>query len=208
MTDIPILSETLKAAGGVAIVISGLAAVLEKIWVGRILERERTNTESELQKLAASLDATNRALQLELDKGLHVHKIQFEKEFAVYELIWAKLDDVKSAALALRPTFDYVDPKESDEDRKKRRLDKFSSAVAAFGDQVNKSRPFYAESVYVIIEEIWKLTHKEASEYKHRNPHSDDYWERATENQDTILAAIDKCCTAIRERIRDVRVAD
>lgn len=208
MADIPILSETITAAGGVAAVISGLVAVLGKIWVGRILERERADTDSELQKLTSSLEATNRAFQLELDKGLHVHKIQFEKEFAVYELIWSKLDDVKSAALALRPTLDYVDPKESDEDRKKRRLEKFSSAVAAFGDQVNKSRPFYAQSVYVIIEEIWKLAHKEASEYKNRDPYSDGYWERATKNQDTILAAIDKCCNTIRERIRDVRVAD
>lgn len=208
MEDLPILSEMLSAAGGIAVVISGLAAVLGKIWVGRILEQERAKTESQLRNLAASLEATNRALQLELDKGLHVHKIQFEKEFAVYELIWAKLDDVKSAALALRPMLDYVNPKESDEERKRNRLKRFSSAVAAFGDQVNKSRPFYAETVYVIIEEIWKLTNKEAIDFKHGVPHSDGYWERAMENQDTIIAAIDKCCNAIRERIRNVRVAD
>lgn len=208
MADIPIFSEILKAAGGVAVVISGFAAVLGKIWVGRILERERKKTESELKTLAASLEATNRALQIELDKGLHVHKIQFEKEFAVYELIWEKLDDVKSATLSLRPMLDYVDATESEESRKKRRLERFSNAVNAFSEQVNKNRPFYAESVYLAIEEIWNLTNKEAIDYKHCTPHSNGYWERAIKNQDTILAGINNCCNAIRERIHDVRVAD
>ena len=192
-----VIKEVLVIAGGASVVVSGLAVVLGKIWVGRILK-----------KLQAQLDATNQSLKAELEKGLLVHKVQFEKEFKIYEELWSKLVELKKAALSLRPEFDMVDPKESEEERKAKRLTKFGDAIADFIDITDKNRPFYSEEVFRSMEKLWKLAHSEAIQYKHQDPYADSYWDKAYKNREAILGEIESCCEQIRQRIGSVRVSD
>ena len=186
----------------------GLAAFLGKIWLNRILNTERVKSDKILKEVQSGLDATNQRLKSELDKGLYIHKVQFEKEFQIYEELWAELVELRKATLTLRPAFDMVNPKESEEDRKRKRLIRFSDSIGAFIDVTDKNRPFYSEDVYESMGNLWKLAHSESVQYKHSDPYSDSYWEKAQENRDTILTEIDKCCEMIRQRIGEVRVAD
>jgi hypothetical protein len=195
------INLVLSPVGGVSVFVTALGAILGKIWVGRVLNRQ-------VNQLQQKLDSTNSRLQAELDKGLHIHRIQFEKEFKIYEELWAKLIELRRATLSLRPVMDSIDPKETDSDRKTKRLTNFSDAVGGFIDVTDKNRPFYSEDVYRSMGNLWSLTHSEAIEYKHQNPHNDGYWEKAQKNRDEILAEIEKCCLKIRDRISSVKVSE
>lgn len=203
-----VIKQVLAVAGGTSVVVSGLAAVLGKIWVGQVLNRENAEHQRQLTNLQAQLDATNERLRAELEKGLHIHKVQFEKEFKIYEELWSKLVELRKASLSLRPAMDMVDTKETEGKRKTKRLTRFGNAIAEFIDVTDKNRPFYSEDVYQSMEKLWKLTHSEAIEYKHLNPHDDKYWDKAQKNREEILTEIEQCCKIIRGRIGSVRVSD
>lgn len=151
-----IIDQILGSAGGAAVVISGLAAVLGRIWVGRVLNRENAAHQAQLKNIQAQLDSTNQHLQSELDKGLHIHRVQFEKEFKIYEELWSKLVELRKAALSLRPLMDTVDPKETESQRKAKRLTRFGEAVGDFIDVADKNRPFYSEDVFQSMDNLWK----------------------------------------------------
>lgn len=134
--------EILKIAGGTAVIISGLGGFLGKLWVQRILATESTINAGKLQKLQSELDETKLKLQAELDRGLFVHKVQFEKEFKIYEELWSSLIKLRSATLGLRPMMDYIDPNEPEKERKQNRLNRFSEAAISFADIAEKKSPF------------------------------------------------------------------
>lgn len=203
-----VIKQVLAVAGGASVVVSGLAVVLGKIWVGRLLNKEKVAHEAQLKNMQAQLDATNQRLKAELEKGIHIHMVQFEKEFKIYEELWSKLVDLRKAVLSLRPAFDMVDPKEPEDQRKAKRLTKFGDAIAEFIDVTDKNRPFYSEEVFHSMEKLWKLTHSEAVDYKHLDPYTDSYWDKSQENREAILGEIEACCEKLRQRIGSVRVAD
>ena len=138
-----VIKQVLAIAGGASVVVTGLAAILGKIWVGRVLNRENAAHERQLTNMQAQLDTTNERLKAKLEKGLHIHKVQFEKEFKIYEDLWSKLVELQKAALSLRPVSDMVDPKETEGERKTRRLTRFGDAIDEFIDVTDKNRPFY-----------------------------------------------------------------
>lgn len=194
------LGQLIATLGGYAVVLAGLFAFVGKIWVSRIIERERS-------VLQHQLDETNKRLQFELDRDLHVGKAQFDLEISNYKAIWACLVDLRTATLAIRPVMDFHDPNESKEDRQKRRLLKAREALVSVQEQVEKNKPFYAPNVYDRARAVIKVCHKEAvySDYTERPHH--EYWDEAMKNQEFILAAIEDACIAIRNRIWEARVA-
>ena len=194
------MSQLIAALGGYAVVLAGLFAIIGKIWVSRIIERERN-------ALQRQLDETNRRLQFELDRDLHVGKTQFDLELNNYKAIWVCLVDLRVATLAIRPVMDFHDPNESKENRQKRRLSKAREALVSVQEQVEKNKPFYAPDVYDKARDVIKVCHKEAvhSDYTERPHH--EYWNEAMKNQEFILAAIEDACIAIRNRVWEARVA-
>jgi hypothetical protein len=89
------LGSILTALGGYAVVVAALFAFVSKLWLSRIVDRERSS-------LQRQLDETNRRLQSELDRDLHVGKTQFDMELSHYTSIWACLVDLRAATLAIR----------------------------------------------------------------------------------------------------------
>jgi len=202
-----VINQVLAIAGGTSVVIVSLAAFLGKLWIARVLGREKLKHDMKLQGIQAQLDATNQNLKAELDKGLHIHKVQFDKEFEIYEELWSKLIELRKAALSLRPELDYINPSESDEERKIKRLKRFVDSINEFTDLTDKNRPFYSEIVFESMNKLWKLAHSESVWYKRQDPYSNEYWETAQKNRDEILSEIEKCCEIIRQRIGSIRVS-
>ena len=180
--------------------LGALFAFISKIWISRIVERERN-------LLQRQLDETNRRLQAELDRDLHIGKAQFDMELSHYKAIWACLVDLRAATLAIRPVMDFHDPNESKEERQKRRMSNARDAFGLVQEQVEKNKPFYAPDVYDKAREVIKICHTEAvySDYTERPTH--EYWTEAMANQEKILAAIEDACNAIRARVWEARVA-
>ena len=200
--DSPLLltfKQLIATIGGYTFVVGGLAAVLGRLWVLRIVEREKF-------ALQRQLDQTNKSLQAELDRTLHVTKTQFDAEFFIYKEIWSCLVDFRMKALRIRPLVDFVDLQETQEQRLRKRLQEFGPAFAELRDLVEKNKPFYAASVYSHLQKVIDLCYDESVDAEHSDRSSRDYWKEAKANREAILAAVDETCEEIRARVSAVIV--
>jgi len=201
------ISIIVEYLGGPVLVILVLINFLGLIQLKRIGEKDKGKVQSEIEKLKNELTQTNQKLQVALDKSLHIHKVQFEKEFNIYEDIWQKLVEIKKATLSLRPRFDSVDPQESLEERKKKRMDSFSSSFTPFRDSIEKNRPFYAQDIYKLLNDLLKVTYNEAIDFQYSEKQDRQYWEEGKKNEEEILQKIEAICESIRNRFQGVEVS-
>ena len=188
-----ILTIILGVLGGTSAVLTGLFAYFGNL---------------RLEKYKADLEATNTKLKGFLESSVHVSKVQFDKEFSIYQQIWVLLVALRAKTLSLRPVMDFGDPNETEEARMQKRLKSFGEAFFAFRDAMEENRPFYAHSVYECLCQIFDLCHTESIEYQYKEPGwSKDYWEKSRENNQKIIAEIDSCCELIRNRVSSLSVA-
>lgn len=145
------------------------------------------------------------AVRAEYIKRQHVHQMAFDKEFEILSEVWGTLVDLRNATRGLRPVLDYVDPNESEEERKRKRLQKFAECYSTFVNTAEKNQPFYPKEIYESLFEIMMIAHVEAGEYSFHDldgrPIDSQYWQKALNNQKRIIQTVDNVCEQIRERI-------
>lgn len=93
------------------------------------------------------------SLKSKLGKKTTVHKLQFEKEFQLYEGLWKELTDVRRSAV-ITPTLDNMPEGKTLYDVYK---DRFENAVDAFNkanDLFEYHRPFYHDDVSKITKDL------------------------------------------------------
>jgi hypothetical protein len=164
---------------------------------------------------AAQLESTKKdhareieELRSELSHRSHISRMQFEKEFRIYEEVWAKLVDLRSATLRLRPMIDSIDPNESEEDRRLRRLQTWGQAYDDYTRVVEVNRPFFSDEVYRHLDTLGQYAYGEGVDYQILDSKSmrQEYWKEARKNQKQIIEHIDVICEAIRKRIEGLQV--
>lgn len=187
----PILNDILTTLGGVGVILSGLFVYFGKL---------------QLEKYKKSLEKSNLKLKTLLDQGVHVTKSRFDKEFEIYQELWASLPELKFTTLALRPMLDQVPADKTKDEVKLDRLTKFAKANNEFVTLLNQYTPFYSSEVDESLKVINKVCRHEAIDYELLNPHDKDYWEKQRENQDKLLAEIDNCGQLIKKRIDSLSV--
>jgi len=64
-------------------------------------------------------------LMLPFNRTVFVDKLQFEHEHAIYKQAWETLYLLLKATLQLRPTIDFFNPDESEEERMNGRMNAF-----------------------------------------------------------------------------------
>ncbi len=200
------MTNILLLFGGAQVAVTALIGFLGKIWINYLHEQHKGEFNVQIEKVKSELQKTHIELQASLNAQLHVHKVQFEKELQVYEEIWASLIEVRKETTKLRPLLDHINPEESEEERKRKRLVSFGEAFQVFLDKVNKERPFYAQEVYEKLQELIDLVQTEAIEYQHLKGDSADYWKKAMENSKQINELIETSCERIRSRIAKISV--
>lgn len=191
-----VAGAVLASLGGGAVLVFALSSWLGKVWANRLMAAETAKHAHELE-----------LWRTELGKTLVVHGAQFEKEFSVYEEIWAKLVDVRRAVLSLRPMMDRVDPNEDEDERRRNRLERLDEHFREFLDVVDKNRPFYAEEVWSELRKLIDQVHGEAIDYQYKDGRSVvEYYREGKENGEKILAQIERVCEGIRGRVRNLAV--
>lgn len=189
-----LFQKILALFGGASIVLTGLIAYLGK---------------TRLEAFKSQLQQTESKLKGLLERAVHVTKTQFDKEFSIYQQIWASLVPLRAATLSLRPMLDHIDPNESEENRMRQRLTEFSGAFAAFRDLVEQHKPFYAPEVYTSLANILQLCYGEAIDYQYKDDNDRrEYWKEQRKNHEAITSAIDTCCELIRGRIEKLAVLE
>ncbi len=161
-----------------------IAQITEKI------ESVKTNYTTSLEKF-----------KLELTKDLFKHNIQFEKEYAIYIEIWAKLIEVRNATLKLRPIWDTIPNDITEEQFKNEKLNNFKNSFSKFQETYEKNRPFYSEFIYKELYQLNILIHNEAIEFDYGKKEDIGYWQKAKENSEKIINQINIICSKIRERV-------
>src|SRR5688572_17455215 len=146
----------LGGIGGAAVVVWGLSGFLSKVWVNRLLEGDRarfareleelkTNYQRELEQIKSDLEAQRRAVQSQLDRSSHVHRLQFEKEFAALAEVWQRIAELR--AVFPEPSFRKRDIAD-DEPYVARIEDQVTPKFAALVNSVDNQSPFYPKDIY------------------------------------------------------------
>ena len=142
-----------------------------------------------VNKKKAELDKEIEGLKTSHSKELYIHKLQFEKEFEIYDYLWMKIAHFKKAAknyLDIMP----VDPNEESEF-----FDPFVKEWDELYETITIREPFMAEEVFDQTDKLIKIP--EATLTKFKNP--------IKANQKELLEVkkeILKICEGIGEAIR------
>lgn len=204
-----IYQELIKVVGGAAVLLAGLSIFLSKIWSERIARREGEHRDRRIAELKAQLERhaaeTKAKLDVTVQRKVHVSKLQFEHEYQIYQSAWESLVSLRKATLSLRPRWDYVDLKETKEDRMHRRMAAFAEPYNSFSDLMEKNKPFYPISIYNALSAVREKCHHELVDYEYVDRPNSEYYKEAIKNQEEMLQLIESACMEIRNRIAEVQ---
>src|SRR5262249_37591633 len=150
----------------------------------------------------SELETSRRLLQAELDKAVHVHRVQFETEFRVLAEIWEKLAVLRSAMGGLRPIADIIDPDEDPDVRLKRRFGVFHAALRDFMRVVDDKSPFYPEEIFRKLSEALAIANRESISVSLGRPQKSTNWfEEGEANFRTLKESAEAVSSLIRQRL-------
>lgn len=201
-----IINDIIALLGGVTVVLAALFGFIGKLWLSRIVEKEKHELQKQVMIIQNDLSATNKKLEAELQRSIYVDKMQFEYEFQIYKEVWSSLVSLRMVTMRLRPTLDYIDPKQSNEDRQRERLQAFAGPFENYRDIIEKNKPFYSPIVYKALADILEKCYGESIDFEYAERDSREYFKEARKNEKQIVEAIDFACEAIRNRINEIKI--
>lgn len=149
-------------------------------------------------------------IELNKEKKIHISKVQFDKEYKIYEEIWSALVDLNLSTLNLRPYIDSIPKDKTRDELKFERLTDFSEKFNRFSDLVEKNKPFFAQSVYSKLSQIRSSMTQEAMGFEFEEgrwfPKDKEGFLKMRQNLEGLSILIDETCEMIRNRISDVTI--
>jgi hypothetical protein len=133
--------DVIKILGGTSVVLIALITFIGRIWINRIRITDKAKTDKELKELDINLSAKVDALKAKNESKIHVHKMQFEKEFSEYQELWKKAVSLDRNLRALRS-------KLSDHDSYDKALTEYYDSFSEMMNFNLNSHPFYYKTVY------------------------------------------------------------
>lgn len=131
--------QDMTVGGVIVIVFFGLSSWLGKVWANRILQKDRTKYQTQVETLIENLRTQAR-------KKLYVHQLQFEKEFEIYKELWGQL-------IRLVPwvrSFDeLLEPKLITQ-----RIQELPNIIKGISQTVYTNQPFYHPEIFEACESI------------------------------------------------------
>lgn len=190
---IPFIPDPLTLAA-----VTGLGALLGKIWANRVSKSEDSKIQTEIASLRA-----------DLERALHVHRVQFEKEFEIYLELMDKMASVRQALFTLNKIIrrQFRDKTEHDEYYAPLRK-KLKDTFDAFRSTVLINEPFYAEEVFIAGDQIIELAVDEISTQDSYDSGQSSSHERIIEMRDRVSKCTEALVKAIRERIKILKVVE
>ena len=201
-----VVNEVFSVLGGVTVVLAGLFAFISKVWISRIVDKNKFELQVELNNIQNELNLTNKKLDAELQNSIYISQIQLEHEYKIYQNVWALLIDLRNSTLRLRPMMDYVDPKKSKEEIIKERLCVFGDNYNTFAMALEQNKPFYPQEVYDVLDSVSEKCRHESIDSEYIERKNSEYYKEAQSNRKEILELINNSCSVIRKRLNEVRV--
>jgi hypothetical protein len=147
-------------------------------------------------------------LKWQLSKKANLHKLQAEKEFEVYSLIWNRAVKLKFAVEQLRPRADFFDSTEPAKVRWNRRYKNLIESGRNLLNEVEKQKPFYPDELFQKLNLIIQTSWTEIVDFEHSFDESGEKmhyegYNRGHENLKKILDQMNQVCDLMRERISE-----
>lgn len=137
---------------------------------------------------------------------LGIHQFRYQREYDMLLQLSEKVVELRDATVMLRPESEYVNPDESDDEGKRRKLQRYTAASRDLYQFYETRQPFFAESMLGALRELDQVAWHEVIQYRHRSPRGEGfdprYWENAAENAAKVQAAADLVLLAIRARVQ------
>lgn len=171
------MAEVFKLVGAVFLSIGGaggiiiaLSSWLGKVWANHILEKEKKLHQIEIEDYKSKLVfELNRANSLN-NKALHITKVQYNKEFEIYQEIWEKLFDCIIATINLYPIIDEVPTDEAEKQKWiNKKYEDYREKYNLYSRTIDKYAPFYKEDFYHDFVEIREKSSKMGTIFKRYN---------------------------------------
>jgi hypothetical protein len=161
---------------------------------------------SRIEEVKAAYARDLEALRAAVHSRLGIHQFRYEREFEILLPLSEKLVELRDATLALRPETEYVNPEESEDDRKKRKLSRYFEASRDLYQFSETRRPFVPETLVQALRALDQVTWREVIQYRHRAPlgpnYDPKYWDNALENSAQIQTVTENVLNVIRDRVR------
>jgi hypothetical protein len=150
MDDIfKILGAILVGLGGSSVIILGLSSWLGKIWAERIFQKEKHKYDIEFQNYMYNIDKEMQRLKTIDEKALYITKIQYEKEFEIYQNIWKALNECVRVTKNLYPKYEDSPTNEAElEEYNNKKYKAYVEKFNNFSNIISSNAPFYQESFY------------------------------------------------------------
>ncbi len=210
-----IIGSLVWTLGGGAALVWGMSSYLGRIWATRILEQDRRKYAEELEavkekhaanltRLNGELEATNRRLQAELDKTIHVSRVQFEVEFTALRDVWRTASAVRSAIAGLRPQTGFA---EDDPDAAfLARFNDFVRKFCEFRTAVDDHSPFYTAEVFQKADELIRVAIHEDVACRVQQPRDGEWFRDGAESKHRFMAGCAELSQLLRQRIAQLSV--
>ncbi len=133
------------------------------------------------------------------DKQLHIHTLQFDKEFEIYSEIWIELVKLRNSIRkpGLQPG--THGSKLTGDEVLQERLEKTIEIGNSLIEKVEHNKPFYAAKVYNSLHEVINLLNDEITRLGEMPGR--EYWKEGEATIYKLLSATETVCETIRERI-------
>lgn len=170
---------------------------LDKYWIPNKISKNLAETESRLLKELEEIKSS-------LFKEQFIHKLQFEKEFNIYEKLWANLIELKSL-VGFFPLHNAL--KTTEEPRKDiegKMIIKLMDNINNVQRTIEDNRPFYSKEIYRNALKIVEITKTFFIPPEDLVGKKFEHLSKLIESESQIYEIISDIEQAIRKRIENI----
>lgn len=209
--------DTILTILNILVIISlGITAYFIKNYFPSYLKKKAENlaTKEDVGEITKSVEAIKHDYSADLESlkavigsQLYIHQTRYQNEFNILIDLSEKLIELRDSSLGLRPVADYVDPNEAEEERKRKRLNRYHDAAIALYRVYETRQSFYPDEIYSGIKKLDKVVWREVVQYKNRSDRDGrgfdpEYWDKAEANSEEISKVANDVINLIRNRVK------
>ena len=159
---------------------------------------------AKLEKIRSDFLAKLEEIKSLYSKEQYIHRLQFEKEFEIYQELWTNLITLKNDARlftlhdALKTTGESIKEKEGE------MIIKLMDDINNAQRTIENNRPFYGEEIHENALKIVELTKAFFGRSKDLDEKEMEYLLKLVKRESEIYEIIDNIEKAIRKRIRNI----
>jgi len=159
---------------------------------------------SKLEKIKSELSGKLEEIKSSLSKEQFIHKLQFEKEFTIYEKLWANLIELKNL-VGFFPLHDALKTKEKPrKEIEGKMIIKLMDNINNVQRTIENNRPFYSEEIYRNALKIVELTKTFFIPPEDLEEKKFEHLSKLIESESQIYEIIKDIEQAIRKRIENI----